>query len=822
MYRSGVILFLIFITAGQAGLGQGHWESVILAGQQWKYLPAVSEPPADWMMPGFDDSSWPVGPGGIGYADGDDATVIGPVNSLYLRRSFELPVDTLIRRLLLDIDYDDAFVAYLNGVEFARSPNVTGTKPAYNGALTTDREAVMYSGGVPERYEADTSLLQPGTNVLAVHILNFDINSSDLSAIVFLQGAITTDGSFYSPTPDWFTAPADEVATRLPVIRINTFGQNIINDPRIAAHMGIIYNGPGQLNNADDPFNEYDGRITIETRGQSSLEFPKKSYRLETQDSAGMNLNIPLLGMPAENDWILYAPYSDKSMLRNAVTFELARHLDPYCSRMAFVELYLNDDYRGVYILMEKIKRDDNRVNIARLEPHENAGDELTGGYIFKVDKVDPGDVEGVDWFRSSPNPSYPNAKDIIYQYYDPGNDELTVTQRNYLKQSIIEAEAVLISDSFDDPETGYNRYLNTGSFVDFMLMSEISKEVDKYRYSNYFYKKKESKGGEIFAGPIWDFNLGYGNVDYWQEGLITSGWLYDDLIPEEWSMMFWWARLNDDPWFHDLATTRWKDMRENAFSNTNIQALIDSLAGYIDAAQQRNFDRWPILGNYVWPNYNWQGNTYEDEVTYFSNWLFTRLAWLDNNFNGNVLEPSVSISGPGWVGDNLHLRLELTDDYFNNRSLRKKYFNLATTIPLLFVDTVYYESPTTATLSLWASPSISIDGSAISVQIDDRILNGFKPLVTETIVLDAAVPVFDDPFKAEIYAAGKTIIVRTNDVHLLPDHMKVYSMTGRLVEIHTLERSVFNEIPTSLQPGIYVVSLETPEAPVYQKVLIR
>lgn len=817
-----IFVVILLMTTGLASLSQGHWESVILASQEWNYLSAVSEPPSEWMMPGFDDSAWMEGPGGIGYADGDDATVIDPVNSLYLRRTFNVPVDTLIRRLLLDIDYDDAFVAYLNGVEFARSANVIDDNPAFDGALTTHREAQMQFGGMPERYHADTSLLKAGTNVIAVHILNNGINSSDLTSIIFLQAAITAEGSFYSPTPEWFTAPVDEVATRLPVVRINTSGQNIIDDPRIVAHMGIIYNGPGQMNRPNDPFNEYDGRITIETRGQSSQMFPKKSYRLETQDSTGANLNIPLLGMPAENDWILYAPYSDKSMLRNAVTFELGRQLDTYCSRMAYVELYLNNDYRGVYILMEKIKRDDNRVNIARLEPHENAGDELTGGYIFKVDKVDPGDVEGIDWFRSVPEPSYPDAKDIIYQYYDPRSDELTVTQRNYLKEHIIEAEAVLISSYFADPELGYNRYLNTGSFVDFMLMSEISKEVDKYRYSNYFYKKKESKGGEIFAGPLWDFNLGYGNVDYWEEGLITSGWLYDDLQPFDWSMMFWWDRLNDDPWFNDLATTRWNELRDNAFSNANIQALIDSLTGYIDDAQQRNFDRWPILGNYVWPNYNWQNNSYQDEVTYFSNWLFARLAWLDNNFNGNILEPEVTISELGTVDEYMRFRLDLTDDYFDNSSLRKKYFNLNATNPLLFIDTVYYENPSTATLSLWMSPSASSDDAAFTLEIDDRILNGFKPLVTEVITVDASAPLFEDPFEVEIYAAGKRIIITTNDMDLLPEQMKVFSAAGRLVEIHSLERSSYNEVRTNLKPGIYVVILETQAAPVYKRVFIR
>ncbi|MDT8433006.1 MAG: CotH kinase family protein, partial [Bacteroidales bacterium] len=322
-----------------------------------------------------------------------------------------------------------------------------------------------------------------------------------------------------------------------------------------------------------------------------------------------------------------------------------------------------------------------------------------------------------------------------------------------------------------------------------------------------------------------------YGNVDYWQEGLITSGWLYDDLQPFDWSMMFWWARLNDDPWFNDLATTRWRYMRENAFSNTNIQAQIDSLTGYIDAAQQRNFDRWPILGNYVWPNYNWQGNTYEDEVTYFSNWLFARLVWLDNNFNGNVLEPSVTISPQGRSGDLLLYQLDLADEYFTNHSLREKYFNLTTNNPLLFIDTVYHESASTATLALWVSPASSFGGSEFTVQIDDRILNGFRPLVTEEVTVDAGAPEYDDPFEVEIYSAGKSIMVRTNDTGALPDQMRIYNTAGILVEVHTLAQSGFNMVHTTLQPGIYILTLEASDAqtsparqaePVREKVFIR
>ena len=816
-------LILLICLSGINTWAQSHWESIVLAGDTWRYLPATSEPPAEWELVGFADVGWDEGPGGIGYADGDDQTVIDPVNSLYLRRTFSLDSDTLVRRLILDIDYDDAFVAYLNGVEFARSSNVTEENPAYNSLLTTDREATVYSGGSYQRYMADISLLQEGENVLAVHILNNGIGSSDLSSLVYLHGQFQGEQTYFSPTPGWFDPPVEVGSSNLPIVVINTSGQGIPDDPRIVAHMGIIYNGPDTMNHVDDPFNEYNGRITIETRGQSSQDFQKKSYRFETQDSAGLNLNVSLLGMPPENDWILYAPYSDKSMLRNAITFEMGSKLENYCSRTAFCELFLNGEYRGVYILMEKIKRDDGRVNIDPLWPVDDAGDQLTGGYIFKVDKIDADYVEGISGFTSTPVPSYPNAKDIIYQYFDPRPDELIPVQRSYLKEQILEAEASLISGSFDDPEIGYNRYLNTSSFVDFMLLNEVSKEVDKYRYSSYFYKKKESKGGEIYAGPPWDFNLGYGNVDYWNEGLLTNNWLFDDVHANEWSIVFWWKRLMEDPFFKDLATTRWEYLRSTEWSDAKIQFMIDSITGLIDEAQERNYAQWPILGTYVWPNYDWENNTYQDEVDYFSNWIFNRLHWMDNNFGGRILNPSAEIETAGSSGSVVYYTIRLTEDQFTNQKLRRKYFNLVTNNSFLFVDTVYYEDASTARIALGTGPSATIDGTVFSVEVDDNILNGFSDLLTpeQTILKsteDLPVDLFDE---IRVYAAGSEIIIRTTLPGALPGTFSIINMAGRVVGEYPLEQSSYNQVHISLPAGAYIVTIRTDDGPVNEKVIL-
>jgi CotH protein. len=159
--------------------------------------------------------------------------------------------------------------------------------------------------------------------------------------------------------------------------------------------MKVIWNGDGQRNNITDPPNHYNGKIGIELRGSSSQSFPKKGYAVETRDSAGENLNVELMGFPAENDWVFNATYNDKSLMRDVLVYDAARKTGRYASRSRYFELVVNGDYKGLYILFEKIKRDKNRVAIKGMEITDTSGVALTGGYIVKIDKLDGEDIGG-------------------------------------------------------------------------------------------------------------------------------------------------------------------------------------------------------------------------------------------------------------------------------------------------------------------------------------------------------------------------------------------------------------------------------------------
>lgn len=594
----------------------------------WKYVIPNTQPQPTWNTVGFDDSGWLIGLGGIGYGDGDDNTVIPASNSIYLRREFLVTDVNEIESIIFNMDYDDAFVAYLNGVEIARENIGTPLDiPVYNAFSFVEHEAQLYQGGLPNSYTIDTSLVQleTGINVLAVQVHNATVTSSDLTALPFLHVGVNTSNVVYGPVQSWFVPPFLFTNTNLPIVKINTNGQTIIDDPRIVAQMGIINNASG-VNYLNDATTDYNGRISIEIRGSSSQSFPKKSYALETQDALGENNNVSLLGMPEENDWILYAPYSDKSLMRNVITFELGQRIGRYTPRTEYCELFINDVYQGVYVLMENIKIDKNRVDIATLLPEDTIGNELTGGYILKVDKTTGGFQGG--WV--SPFTSLAGYN-VTIQYHKPEFPDLNDAQRTYIQNHITQFETALHGANFTDSLLGYAPYIDVRSFMDLYFINEITKNIDGYRLSTFFYKQKDSDGGKIVMGPWWDYNLTFGNADHC-DGANTAGWESETFCGE--NNLFWFERLLEDDDYADLLKCTWVNYRENEWSDANILFFIDSTANYLEEAQQRNFQTYNILSSYVWPN-SYVSGTYEAEIDSLKNWTIARLEWIDMNILG-------------------------------------------------------------------------------------------------------------------------------------------------------------------------------------------
>lgn len=448
------------------------------------------------------------------------------------------------------------------------------------------------------------------------------------------------------------------VSSNLPIVILNTNNQGIPDEPKIQASMKIIDNGMGNINYVTDFPNAYNNLIGIERRGSTSGDFPQKSYGFETRDINGTVKDTTLLGMPEEHDWILYAPYNDKSCMRNILTYELANKMEHYASRTILCELVLNGQYQGIYTLMEKIKRDPNRVDIAKLLPTDITGDELTGGYIIKIDKTTGPNNDG--W---TSNYQAADNSDVNFLYHYPKSNDIEPQQEAYIQAYVDSFETALASPSFADPNTGYRKYSVPETFIDFFILNEISKNVDGYRLSTFFHKEKDSKGGKLRMGPMWDFNLAWWNADYCA-GYDYTGWQYDfsNTCPGGWQPPTWWIRMLEDPWFQDELKCRWTTLRQTFLSNDSLYSKIDSIAQYIDQAKDRHFEQWPLLGIYTWPNPSPIPTDYPGEIAALKQWILDRATWIDNNIPGTchlgIVEQEIASLAvyPNPFNDDLHV----------------------------------------------------------------------------------------------------------------------------------------------------------------------
>lgn len=431
----------------------------------------------------------------------------------------------------------------------------------------------------------------------------------------------------FGPNP---LTPVAFSSSNLPIVVINTLGQTIEDEPKKTMNMSVIYNSSGARNYLSDPPNHYNGKVQVECRGSSSLQFEKKSIGIETVDNAGANLDVSLFGMPEEHDWILYASYVDKTLIRNALTFDLANRMGGYASRNKFVELVIDGQYQGVYALQEKIKRGKSRVDISKLAKTENSGDGLTGGYIIRIDKND-GSEGG---WRSKIGPASGTTDTVFFQYYYPKDTTITNDQKTYIQGYINDFEQTVMSSDFANTSTGYIKYIDLNSFVDYFIICELTKNIDAYKISTYIYKDKASKGGKLKLGPVWDFDLAWNNANY---GLASdpTGWEYTQ-TSTPYEIPRWWERFMQDPNFQNRIKCRWEQLRNNnIITPATLLAKVDSFASVLSESQARNFKQWPILDANVWANPLPIPNSYPAHISELKNWITSRYNWLNGSMPG-------------------------------------------------------------------------------------------------------------------------------------------------------------------------------------------
>ena len=415
----------------------------------------------------------------------------------------------------------------------------------------------------------------------------------------------------------------------LPAIFVDTKGKCLDMNvtEKIPATMRVL---DGATNNIADSAKGTLYDIGIKVRGQSSATFPKPGYTIEIHDNKGESINESMLGLPPSDDWIFHGPYVDKSMIRNALAHWMFRQAGRYSPRTKHFDLYINGVYRGVYVLIEKIKRSKYRVDVSKLKETDISGDDVTGGYVWAFDKTGTNtggagnnnqggiDAEG---FKTS------DGVNVIMHYpkkdKDPAKNKLQKQQEEYLKKYLNDLEGLFKNGKNG---SGYEKYVDLGSAVDYVLHQEAVNNADSYWCSFFLFKPKDSKGGKVTLGPPWDFNLamsngtqpenggGGGQGGMWGGGgggmfsSGTTGWQIESsskfagggggMMGMGFTGPLWLNKLwTSDATYKAAVKKRWAELRSGVWHDKTMDKYLDSMKVYLKNGADRNFKRWPNLG---------------------------------------------------------------------------------------------------------------------------------------------------------------------------------------------------------------------------------
>jgi hypothetical protein len=654
-------------------------------------------------------------------------------STAFLRVPFDVTDASLYESLDLRMRYDDAFVAYLNGTEVARS-NFTGA-PSFDSLADSNRSDDASLEFETFDISAHLAELDDGPNVLAIHGINstadstgfilspeliaedllsvnfaymdtptpgeengngsngiaetpvFSVTSSSFNTSIQLELSVTAPNQTIRYTLDESTPNESSPVYVAPIsisdstqVRAATFGLDLVTSEikvesynklnadlaNFSSDLPVIVIdsfdtgiGAGDFNTSSftlfEP-DEVDGRTEltdaptadsragIKVRGSSSAGGgnQKKNFALELwKDDRDDDRNMELLGLSRESDWILHGPdWYDRSLINNAMIYELSNQLGRYAVETRFVEVFVNSDnrevsnsdYFGTYVFMEKIKLDSGRVDIDSIPSQATTEPEISGGYIVKIDRADPGDLGF--------NVVSEQGRGQTIRYVEPKEEEMLQRpeQAQYLSDYLEEMSSAIEASNFTNPTTGlhYSDYLDVGAFVDHHILNEIMLNVDALRLSAYLYKPND---GLVQAGPVWDFDRAAESNDNRDDSPFS--W-YQDLE----NVPYWWDRLFQDIDFRQAWIDRWQELREDKFSEASVNLVVDDMAVDLLESSSRNTVRWG--GNYP-PRSNGGyftgqlNGTFMGEIEHKKIWLRDRM----NNLDGHFLsKPTFSLSG--------------------------------------------------------------------------------------------------------------------------------------------------------------------------------
>lgn len=579
----------------------------------YRYFIGTQEPEATWKDTNYIDNTWLEGHRSIGYGEKDSTVLPQYTQSVYIRYPFTVDSGNVVLESSLLCDYDDGFIAYLNGVEILRvNMGKLGDAAPFNRLSDRSHEIIGTRGALEPLfgYYIDSVILHKalkvGKNILAVQVHNDSINGSDLAFNVYLYNLTNSKLDGYAG--QWHVIKQTALdSTLLPIISIETGEMGIVSDTgKVVGHMTVYNNSKGSLNRLTD-MPEIISEIGIKLRGNSTLQWPKKNYSVETRDGAGNNLDIPLLGLSTENDWVFNGPFADKSNARNMLAFSLGRDImNDWSPNTKYFELIINGDFLGLYVLIESIKRDSNRVDLKKLKPTDISGNDITGGYVYKIDQ---------------------KGFEVVY----PKAEDIQTVQRNYMStyySAFANGANAKTENMFLDSALGFRNKMDEPSYIDYTIINELMKNADAYQYSVYMHKDRDDIDPKIHFGPIWDFDLSCGNINV-QNANKTNGWQFNESVCK---YLFQKGAFRDTNLVKSFRN-RWFELRKTILDKDALNKRIDSIIAYAGDGLKRNYEVWPYDGKQmdIW-GYKHPAKTYQEDIAMMKTYLSARIDWIDAN----------------------------------------------------------------------------------------------------------------------------------------------------------------------------------------------
>ena len=399
--------------------------------------------------------------------------------------------------------------------------------------------------------------------------------------------------------------------TNLPTLSIHVYsGQEPYDKTHdLESNMTLVYDNGTRIQ-------EYP--ITTRLRGNASIQFPKKPYRIKFNDGKSHHMlkDSPLESPAKAKKWTLINNYGDKTLMRNILAFEISKRVGmpytPYCQP---VDVIMNGQYKGCYQLCDQITADPNRVPITEMEPSDNEHPNITGGYLVEVDAYASGEKS---WFST--------RRGMPVTIKSPGEDDITPEQKQYITDYFNLLEDAVFSANFRDSTEGYRKYLDLSSFIKHFIVGEFTGNTDTY-WSTYMSKNRNSD--YFVVAPSWDFDLAFNNDARIYPVCNRNSWVYTRGGSSAPNMNNFVTRILSDPYADSMLKKMWEEKTASGdFDPESLVHFVDSMAQVLDASQRLNFIRWPILDTRVHENAFALGS-YEAEVGVLREYIPERVAWI-------------------------------------------------------------------------------------------------------------------------------------------------------------------------------------------------